>query len=84
MDDGTIIQNFNHRCNGNTIYILVIFLRVVPICATNTTTKYKIVYLSLVLHPQNYIGNHMSLYMNMDDKTIFQYSIKRMATQSIV
>ena len=38
----TICQSFNLRFKGNTIHSLVTFLRVVPIRATNTTTKYKI------------------------------------------
>ena len=42
------------------------------LCKTinNTTYMYKIVWLSLILHPQNCKGNHVSVYINMSDGTI--------------
>ena len=76
MDDGTIFQYFIQRCIGNTIYTLVTFSRVVTLGETYTTAKYKISWLSLELHPSNCIGNHISLYMDINDTTIvFKYTI---------
>ena len=42
---------------------------------TNTTAKYKIVWLSLKFYLQKCKGNYMSLHIDMDDGTIFQYFI---------
>ena len=43
----------------------------------NTTTKYKIIWLSLDLNPRNCKRNHILSYTNMDDGIIFQYSNQR-------
>ena len=75
IDDGTKFKNYNQRCNGNIIYSLVTFSRIVLIHAINTTTKYKIILLSFELHQQNCKDNHMSLYINLDDGTVFPYLI---------
>ena len=76
MDDGTIVQISICRCIGNTIFSLVIFARVVQFRVSNTTTKYIIVWLSSEFTPRNYKGNHIPSYLNMDNGTIFQYSIQ--------
>ena len=83
IDDGTIFQYSITSCNDNTIYSLVnIFIG----CAnnmreTNTTTKYTIVCLFLEFNPENAkatIHHSSSLFMNIDDETIFQqYTIQR-------
>ena len=83
IDDGTIFKYSIQRCINNTFHSLVIFSRVVPIRATSTATKDTIVSLSLELYPRNYIGNHMSLYMNMDDGNIFPYSIQKLNGNTI-
>ena len=77
MDDGTIFQYSIQRCVDNQIYCLATYSSCVPLCETNTTATYKIVQLSLKLHPQKYKGNHMPLYMDIHDESIFQHSIAR-------
>ena len=73
IDYGNIFLYPILKCIGNTIYSLVIFLRVVPMSATNnTTSKYKIVWLPLKSNPGNCKGNHISSYINMDGGTIIQ------------
>ena len=76
-DDWAIFIYSIMRCIGNTIRRTVILIRVVPLCATNTTTKYKSVCLYLKFIPRNCTGNHIALYINMDNGTIFKLSNQR-------
>ena len=62
MDDETVFTYSIMRCIDNITNSLVHFVRVVPIRAINTTTKYKIVQL----------GNHILSYININDETIYQ------------
>ena len=61
----------------------MILSRVEKLHATNTTTRYKVVLLSLNFNSKNYKGNHVSLYINLDDMTIFQYSIQKWIENTI-
>ena len=80
----TIFQYTIKRCIGNTIYNLLSFSRVVPICATNIITKYIIVWLSYKFDPRNCKGYHLSsYYMNIDDESKFKYSIQRFIGNTI-
>ena len=74
--DKTIFQYSIPRCIGNIIHNLVIFSRILPFRATNTRTKYKIVWLLVDFNPRNYKGNHKSSHINIDEWPIFQYSIQ--------
>ena len=67
----------NQRCIGNIIYYIVTLPRIVPLLEIKNTTRYKILRLSLEFHPMNCKGSHMPLCMNMNDGTIFKYSILR-------
>ena len=65
------------RCIGNKIHSWVTFSSVVPLHATNTTTNYKILWLSLNFNPIDCRGNLISSDINIDDGIFFQHSIQR-------
>ena len=83
MDDWTIFQYSSQKCFEKQKYNLKIFLRVVSLHETKFTAKYKIVWLSAELHQQDYKGNHILVFMDMDDLTIFQDFILRFIWRTI-
>ena len=81
MNDWTIFQYSIQMCIGNTIYNIAILSMVVQILERLRLTIQQVK--KLYDCPWNYIhrtarvGNHMALYMIMDDGTILKHSILR-------
>ena len=69
-------MNIIQRCIENTIYSILPFAKVVPLHEINSTEKMKncITVLGELL-PWNCKSNHKSLYIDMNNKSIFQYSM---------
>ena len=72
---GVLIGNTIY--NVATIFNVASFSRIVPLSEINNILKYKILRLILNLHSINCKIIHISIFMNMDDGTIFKKSILR-------